>query len=75
MDAEVTKVNLNELLLATMPNQWQQNFKLSGHTIADMMTDKFITYFSEVKDAYDSEQPMKNNQNRNLIGRFGGGFG
>jgi hypothetical protein len=55
-DAVVTNVKLNELLLSTMPNQWQQNFKLSGHTIADMTTDKFITYFSEVKDVYDSEQ-------------------
>jgi hypothetical protein len=45
-DAQVMKVKLNELLLSTMPNKWQQNFKLSGHTISDMMTDKFITYSS-----------------------------
>jgi hypothetical protein len=57
-DAKVTKIKTNELLLSTMPNQWQQNFKLSGHTIADMTTDKFITYFSEVKSVYDSEQPI-----------------
>jgi len=75
-DAEVTKVKLNELLLATMPSQWQQNFKLSGHTISDMTTDKFIMYFSEVKDVHDSEQqPGKNNQNKGMTGRFGRGFG
>lgn len=70
-DAIVTKIKLNELLLCTMPNQWQQNFKLSGHTIADMTTGKFITYFSEVKDVYDSEQPTVR---RNVSGgRFGYG--
>ena len=75
-DAEVTKVKLNELLLATMPSQWQQNFKLSGHTISDMTTDKFIMYFSEVKDVHDSEQqPGKNNQNKGMTGRFARGFG
>ena len=73
-DAVVTKTKLNELLLVTMPSQWQQNFKLSGHTIADMTTDKFITYFSEVKGVYDTEQQAnKNNQGRG--GRFGRMYG
>jgi hypothetical protein len=75
-DAVVTKTKLNELLLSTMPNQWQQNFKLSGHTIADMTTDKFITYFSEVKGVYDSEQQSINNNYRGRgTTRYGRGFG
>jgi hypothetical protein len=75
-DAEITKVKTNELLLTTMPNQWQQNFKLSGHVIADMTIDKFITYFSEVKSVYDSEQQVGRNSTQGRGPRFfGRGYG
>jgi hypothetical protein len=61
MDAMVSKVKLNEILLSTMPNQWQQNVKLSGHNIAEVTIDKLITYFSELKGVYDVEQQSSKN--------------